>query len=172
MTELLGSENGLEDRYKSITRSGTLPEQILREEIRSIREMYFRMIQWGVTVLTAGLTIVFYGRRAFRDDFVDAGALKVGQQLPFKYYIVGTIFLAMIAFIFSVLTITAIKRLASYRRQLNQLSAPTIVEPPASRFTRWLFPVLFFLFPAFDLAVRIYFFEIGLPSQLVPLAHP
>jgi hypothetical protein len=139
------------------------PEQILREEVRSIRDLTFRMIQWGVAVLTATLTILFYGRRAFRDDFVASHVLKEGQQLPLEYYLIGTVFLAMIAGIFSFLTYLAQSRTAFYRRQIPAISTSGIVDPnPQPRARLWL-ALLYFLFPAFDLLVRFYVFELAKP---------
>lgn len=145
------------------------PEQILREEIRSVRDLTFKMIQWGVAVLTACLTILFYGRRAFRDDFVAAGVLKEGQQLALEYYWIGTAFLMMVAVIFSFLTYLAQSRTAFYRRQLPIISTSGIDEPSSHPKARYALVLLYFLFPLFDIGVRFWIFELGAPA---PTAVP
>jgi hypothetical protein len=142
------------------------PEQILREEIRSLRDLTFKMIQWGVAILTACLTILFYGRRAFRDDFIAAGILQQGQQLPLEYYWIGTAFLFMVAVIFSFVTYLAQSRTAFYRRQLPKIVTSGIKEPSPQPKARYGLMFLYFLYPLFDVVVRLWIFELGLPPSI------
>lgn len=140
-------------------------EVVLREEIRSLREMWTRVLQWGITVMTGAGSIVFYARRAIKEDLVLAGVLKVAQPLPMPVHLVGTAFLFMLALIFSLITITISWRFLRYFNQLliNSTAADASgVHDDAPRISFvWFAPGLFFLFPLFDLFLRMYYLKIG-----------
>jgi hypothetical protein len=159
-----GAEEAKSGRGSSVVPATAFtPEQILREEIRSTRDLTFKMVQWGVTVLVASLTALFYGRRAFRDDFVALKRLNAGEQLPLKHYLIGTVLLLIIASVFSFLTHLAQRRTQKFRRQLDALSVSGIVEPSNKPFARWALMLLYLIFPLFDAAVRFILFELDTP---------
>lgn len=93
-------------------------EKLLREEIRSIRELWMRILQWGITVITGPSTI--YARRSVKDDLVASAVLKIGEPLPLKVYLIGTAFLFLLAYIFYKLADTAANRYRVYVGQLVQ----------------------------------------------------
>jgi hypothetical protein len=133
-------------------------EVLLREEIRGIRELWMRILQWGITVITGSSTIVFYARRSIKEDLVKAEHLPIGDPLPLKIYFIGTAFLALLAYIFYKLSDTAGQRYRVYVGQLPQMNASGIVEPTPTGRSVWL-SWIFFVFPAFDLLLRLYNFE-------------
>ena len=136
-------------------------ESILREEVRSIRELWMRMLQWGVTVMIAAGSVIFYARRAIKEDFVAAGTLKHGAPLPLNVYLIGTAFLILLALVFTVLSGLASRRYRSYFDQLVRHSTSGVDDIIATGHSRWIMPFIFWLFPVFDVLLRIYNFEIG-----------
>jgi hypothetical protein len=162
---MLGGELGAppqttDDQRRRTRAAGSSAELILREEIRSIRELWMRILQWGITVITGAGTVVFYARRAIRQDMVDSHVLKLGEPLPFKVYIIGTVFLLLLAFIFTELSKLASSRYRSYVGQLPQINKSGIYDLPGTGKSVWILPWLFYIFPAFDLLLRIYNFEV------------
>jgi hypothetical protein len=133
-------------------------ESTLREEIRSIRELWMRILQWGITVITGASTITFYARRSIKEDLVASKILNLGDPLPLKTYFIGTVFLLLLAYIFFKLSDTAGHRYRTYVGQLPQLNSTGIVEPTAAGRSVWL-SWIFFVFPMFDILLRIYNYE-------------
>ncbi|MHB8270305.1 hypothetical protein [Bradyrhizobium sp.] len=146
-------------------RSGTKKppdiEAILREEIRALRELWMRILQWGVTVMIAAGSIIFYARRAIKEDFTVAGKLKLGEPLPLTHHLIGTVFLILLAYVFSVLSGLASRRYRSYFDQLIRKSTSGVDDIIASGHSRWIIPWIFWLFPLFDILLRVYYFELG-----------
>jgi hypothetical protein len=96
-------------------------EKLLREEVRSIRELWMRILQWGITVLTGASTIIFYARRSVKEDLVASAILKIGEPLPMKVYLIGTVFLLLLAYIFFKLADTAANRYRTYVRSTRPI---------------------------------------------------
>ena len=113
-------------------------EKLLREEIRSIRELWMRILQWGISVITGASTIIFYARRSVKDDLVASAVLKIGEPLPLKVYLIGTAFLFLLAYIFYKLADTAANRYRVYVGQLVQFKTSGIVEPTPTGRSVWL----------------------------------
>lgn len=78
-------------------------------------------MQWGITVLTAAGLNLYYIRRDAQAHLAAQQVLKANEQLPFLRWVVGTLFLVIIASLFA----SAMKRVAAhhveYRRQLLEL---------------------------------------------------
>jgi hypothetical protein len=121
-----------------------------------------RILQWGITVITGASSIIFYARRSIKDDLVASTALKAGEPLPLKIYLIGTVFLFLLAFVFTVMSGLASRRYRAYVGQLPQFNRSNIAEPTPSGHSLWILPWLFYLFPLFDVLLRIYNYEIGL----------
>lgn len=158
---------GAEDSSSPKGRGGSqlsvfTPEQMLREEIRALRELTFKIIQWGVTVMVATLTALFYARRAFRDDLVALGRLEQGEQLPLSVYCIGTAFLICVALVFSFLTFIAQKRTAHFRSQLRTVGLSGITEPTMRPVARYVMTALYLMFPVLDMAARLALFELSI----------
>jgi len=132
-----------------------LREEWLREEIRAVRTLAFTLIQWGVTVLTAVETSLYYLRRDVTEHLVASHRILPGELIPWPRWLLGTLFLLFLAYIFSNLLNYLNKKLVSYREQL--IAGPSysgIVEVQPAK-TKWsLAPhLLFYAFPLIDLAL-------------------
>lgn len=136
-------------------------EAILREEIRALRELWMRILQWGVTVLIAAGSVVFYARRAIKEDLTAVNKLNAGEPLPLKLYLIGTAFLILLAYVFSVLSGLVSRRYRSYFDQLIRKATSGVDDISASGHSRWIIPWMFWLFPLFDILLRVYYFEMG-----------
>jgi hypothetical protein len=123
-----------------------------------------RILQWGVTVMIAAGSIIFYARRAIKDDLVSLNVLKAGEPIPLSVFSIGTAFLILLAIVFSVLSGLASRRYRSYFDQLVRVAnrGSGINDVVATGFSRWILPYIFWLFPIFDLLLRTYYFEIRL----------
>jgi hypothetical protein len=128
---------------KQGTRKPADVEAILREEVRALRELWMRILQWGVTVMIAAGSIIFYARRAIKEDFVAAGKLNPGEPLPPKFYLIGTVFLILLAYVFSVLSGLASRRYRSYFDQLIRKATSGVDDIAASGHSRWIIPWIF-----------------------------
>jgi hypothetical protein len=53
-------------------------EAILREEVRSIRQVWLYILQWGITVMIAAGSVIFYARQAIKADLIAGNALSAG----------------------------------------------------------------------------------------------
>jgi hypothetical protein len=145
-TVALGTE---EEGAKGTKATGVLPEHILREEIRALRDLNFKLIQWSIAVLTAVIWILFYSRRAFRDDLVAAKLMTPGQQLPAEFGHAGTFFLLALASIFALATYSAQRRNENFRDQLKAIEAAPVKER-IKPLSRWPMILMYFFFPLFD----------------------
>ncbi len=76
-------------------------EKILWDEIRNIREIALKLLQWGVTVLTALQTAIFFFRKDIYQRMIDSQEIIQGHYIPWNRYIIGTVYLFFVATIFS-----------------------------------------------------------------------
>lgn len=143
------------------------PEKIIREEMRSWREIAFRLCQWGVGVLASLQTAIFLIRKEIYAYLIAHGKLdpEQYQYLPWDRYLIGTGGLVMVAFIFTLMSIMVGRRYQFHVRLLETHSESGLPNYRASVFGRVLVCLLYFLFPALDVAIRVYVrlhFELGM----------
>lgn len=138
-------------------------DQILREEIRHVRDLILRLIQWGVTVLIAIMTATYYIRKDILYRLMETEKLpKNTVFLPWGIYGIGTIFLTIVAIIFSLITFVSINRFNNYKNQLLNMKNLDIIEKPSSTIAIIFIIFLYFLFPIIDICVRFYFTDVSL----------
>jgi hypothetical protein len=62
-------------------------EEILREEIRALREIILKLYQWGVAFIATLQTAIFFIRREVLNGLIDSGRLPKGSLLPaWRYF--------------------------------------------------------------------------------------
>jgi hypothetical protein len=123
--------------------------------------VWLHILQWGIAVMIAAGSIIFYARQAIKADLMTANVLKAGQPLPVHIYLVGTAFLCLLAFIFTVLSGLASRRYRSYFDQLIRSTQSGVDDITATGYSRWIMPSIFWAFPGFDFLLRIYNYEIA-----------
>ena len=93
-------------------------EKILWEELRNIREIALKMLQWGVTVMATLQTAIFFFRKDLYERMIAAGKLTNGEYIPWDRYLIGTFYLFVVASIFGYLLIMVGNRYRKIRAQL------------------------------------------------------
>jgi hypothetical protein len=137
------------------TASRKSKEELLSEEVRTATTSLHTVLQWGLTVMVSFQTALFFVRREILTSDIEAGRLPKGSQLPMGRWILGTLFLLVLATIFSRLSARAAAQYRHYKEQLIASRESGITDLPIRHTSRWTYP-LFFLFPAIDLVFRIY----------------
>jgi hypothetical protein len=144
-------------------------EEILREEIRALREVILKLYQWGVAFIATLQTAIFFIRREVLTGLIESGSLPKGALLPLWRYFFGTAVVFLIAIFFTMLSISVGNRLRWYQKQLSELRdcAQTtgkiisgVQEPPQNKaryLLRWIVIALYFLFPCLDILGRFLF---------------
>jgi len=135
-------------------------EEILWEELRSIRDLLFRILQWGVTVLASLQTALFFLRKEIKDSMVGSNQLKMGEPLPLERYLVGTIILCVV----SVICCYLVYRVSCYyrnaRKQLIKENTESfyyeIKQVSINNKTRYAIFFVFLAFPILDIGLRIW----------------
>ena len=134
-------------------------EEVIREELRALREIILKLLQWGVTLLASLQAAFFFLRREYLAYQIDNGMLQKGQPLPLKGYLGGTVFLFCIAIICTLITSYAGKQFRGYRMLLEEHRTSKINDPASSPRTRKTMRVvvycMFFFFPIVDLIFRL-----------------
>ena len=131
-------------------------EELLRTEIRHSADVILKLVQWGVTLQVAVATIIFYGRREIKADLATLH-IPTGALLPWEIHLIGTLFLVMLASMFTVLLLLTQRRRVFYRTKLYELDDKLIKEGRPTTYTNWIYPPMFWSFPAVDLIIRVYF---------------
>jgi hypothetical protein len=132
-------------------------EKWLREEIRATRSSFTGLLQWGVTILAALETNLYYVRRDVAKHLQEAQLVSPDQMFPFFKWVVGTFFIFSIAVIFSILIYYVIRRHIGYRSQLLAMDSYSgIVEPKTGGKINFIPFGLLFFFPVFDLVLWTY----------------
>jgi hypothetical protein len=140
-----------EDPERAIRR-----EELLRLEIRHCADVMLRLVQWGVTLQIAVATITFYARREIKADLATLHHSQT-SLLPWDIHIIGTLFLAMLAAMFTLILWLAQKRRMMYRWRLYDLSDKLIDESRPTKHGNWIYPVMFWSFPLVDILIRAYY---------------
>lgn len=131
-------------------------EEILREEIRSIRGHYLRILQWSIGLLITATTTLYYIRHLMLDSMIKRGAIHSAvPTLPIFLHLVGTIYLFIIATLFFFLSYSLAIKYRRYQNQLIDCCKSGIRESPISN-AWWLTALFYYTFPIFDLLTRVY----------------
>jgi hypothetical protein len=134
-------------------------EETLREEIRALRELHFKVMQWGVSLLATLETALFFVRREMRDSLIELHRLAPGDQLPSLVYYIGSVALVLVACIFIYFSLAISRRTKGYTEQLKPPVIQTgIVELPL-RSKLWTVSIILFtylLIPLFDVLKKSY----------------
>ncbi len=129
-----------------------MKEQWLREELRSTRSLMNSTIHWGVAVLTAASLNLFYLRRDVR------GQLNI-DYVPFKHWIIGTIFLFVLSCVFYSVLRRHRERFRHHRTRLSEMhggySGISEDLPGGIALLQLIPEVLFLTFPLLDLALWV-----------------
>lgn len=134
---------------------GKSKEEMLRDEVRFYADLMQKYMQWGLTVMVTLQTAIFFVRRDLVQTYVDAQILQKGQELPYYRYGVGTIFLCLTAFVLQKFTARIIVQYRFYKKQLVESAESGIKDNATTGVSSWG-NYLFFAFPLYDLAVRIW----------------
>ncbi|MCF7966675.1 MAG: hypothetical protein K9L79_14225 [Methylobacter tundripaludum] len=136
-------------------------EDWLRQEIRASRTLATSLLQWGITVLAAVELNLYYVRRDVMKHLLDAGKLKVDELLPFPRWLIGTLLLSLLAYIFSQYMKRTVLHHVAYRTQLVSM-APSYsgIEETVSTggSINKIHYYLYFAFPLFDIGVWLLFY--------------
>jgi len=132
-------------------------EELLSEEVRAAEDVAARMMQWGVTLMISLQTALFFIREDVLKQYVDAGKVPMGSELPLPRYFMGTAFLLIVAIVLSRLTARSIKQYRNYKEQLIKCRPSGVIDLPIKHTGRWSY-LLYFVFPAVDLLSRAYIF--------------
>jgi hypothetical protein len=101
-------------------------------------------------------TALVFIRRDLLSTFVAGGLLKVGEELPYHRYLVGTVFLGVAATILWALTNRSAKQYRHYKKQLLACEEKSgIVDQPPTGISKWI-GVFYFAFPVLDIAFRFW----------------
>jgi hypothetical protein len=137
-------------------------ERLLWAELRDIRGASFKMLQWGVTVLAALQTAIFFLRKDVYEGMLARKELQPSGQLPLSRYLAGTVLLLIVAGICSYLVVLTGVRYRKIRQQLIESNIYGIDHGKTSKSASILVLLVFFAFPILDIAIRIYFhFDVG-----------
>jgi hypothetical protein len=140
-------------------------EEVIREELRAIVGNFMDAWRAGVALLSSMSLAIFYIRRQVYEQMLETGELNRGQYLPWDRYILGTLFLLVVASMFYGICRILGNRYRWYADLLNKECDNPIALPPVSPagLGRKLFFGVFFIFPLFDFALRVWIrLEIGL----------
>src|ERR1035437_9212384 len=117
---------------------GKPKEELLREEVRFWMDSMQKMMQWGVTLLIGLQTALFFLRRELSDRYIAAGELKVGQQLPYGRYLIGTGFLTLAAAIVWAVNRRSVQQYRNYKSQLLTNNESRINDEAPGGVAHWL----------------------------------
>jgi hypothetical protein len=134
----------------------TSNEVVLREEIRAIGQNYMQLWRSGITVLPSLLVAISFVRKEFTELMIASGTLVQGQPLPLHRYVLGTLFLFVVAYSFKTLTDDLGRRWIWHIDRLqkdcdNALGVPSLSP---GRFVGYYYSNIFLVFPWFDLFIR------------------
>jgi len=131
-------------------------EEILWEELRNVRDLMFRILQWGVTVLASLQMAILFLRKEIKESMVGSGSLKAYDSLPIERYFIGTVFLLVVSLICCYLVARAANRYRSIKEQLMETNVYGIKHGEVRKGTRFAVYFVFLAFPLLDIAVRLW----------------
>jgi len=131
-------------------------QKVLWEEFRNSRDMALKIMQWGVTVLVTLQTAIAFFRKDLFERMFASGELLKGQYIPWNRYLLGTIFLFIVASIFTYILFMVGNRYKKTRAQLIKNNIYDIEFGEVGRSARYVILLLFYIFPIVDLLLRLY----------------
>jgi len=129
-------------------------EEILREEIRALRDVGLRLCEWGITLLATLETALWFVRQEVRTTMIASGMLDKASPLPWGLYLLGTLFLFLVSGIFIVFMMGVSVTARGYRRQLVERIESGIKELPLHKTSRRGLIFMFLIIPVVDLCFR------------------
>jgi len=133
-----------------------LKEEMLREEIRSIRGHYISTIQWAFGLLITSSTTLFIMRYLTLNTLKQQHSIPGDFDiLPWPYYLTGTFSMTLLATIFYWLTHNLAIKYESYHNQLLKCCPSGVAEANLPTLW-WKFPIYYYIFPIIDLLNRHY----------------
>lgn len=130
-------------------------EELLREETHFFADLNQKYNQWALTVMVSLQTAIFFVRRELVQTYVDAGLLKKGNELFYRRYLIGTVFLLVAAYVFHRFSRRAAEQYRYYKSQLAASNESGIKDMPVTGMAGWT-SYLYFAFPVFDLLSRLW----------------
>jgi len=124
-------------------------ERILWDEVRNIREITLKLLQWSVTALASLEIALFYVRKDVHERMVAAG-YPPSEPLPWDKRLRGTIFLLVVALFFTLMIYLAGRRRKMMGEQLGALNAYQIDYGKPTRWGRPLMLAVPLIFPIMD----------------------
>jgi hypothetical protein len=134
---------------------GKSKEELLSEEVRTAADLTVKVQQWGVTLMVTLQTSPFFVRRDIVQGLVVSKKLKEGAELPWHRYLIGTVFLVIVAYILSRFNQRMAAQYRHYKQQLIEARDSGITDLPIVRTSR-LVTWLYFIFPMIDVVFRAY----------------
>jgi hypothetical protein len=132
-------------------------EKILWEEVRGIREITLKLLQWSVTALASLETALFFLRKDIYERMIAAKQLGAGEYVPWDKHLRGTMFLLVVALIFSAMIFLAVGRQRKMRAQLVELNLYQIDYGQPRWWGRPLMLLVPLAFPIMDVVLHISF---------------
>lgn len=129
-------------------------EELLSDEVRAFSDAVMKWSQWGVTLMVSLMTALFFIRREILVGYIEAGKLPKGSELPADRYLIGTVFLLIMAGILTKLSARNLEQYRHYKGQLASSRESGITDLPIKYAGRWMYG-LFFLFPAIDFGLKV-----------------
>jgi hypothetical protein len=139
----------------ALARTKKSKEELLAEELRAVTDFATRHFQWGVTLLISVQAALFFVRRDVLNGLIDGGNLPKGSELPIPRYIIGTLFLLVVATILTMVGARYAKQYRHYRTQLAESRQSGITDLPIRHTARWMY-ALYYIFPLIDVLYRLY----------------
>jgi hypothetical protein len=137
-------------------------EMLLWQELRDLRNLTLRLLQWSVTVMAALQTTIFFFRKDLYGRLLAAGTVGPGQSIPLSRYLLGTIYLTIVASVFAAIMLMAGNRYRKIRTQLVNINIYQIEYGDVRRSARPIMLLILYAFPLLDLFIRFYFrIELG-----------
>jgi hypothetical protein len=131
-------------------------EDMIRAELRSLRDLQFRTLEWGITVMVSLSTAIWHFRAQTLTSLIQTGQLPAHASLPWDRYLVGTSSLLSVALIFTVIGRSIRLTAQHYRSQLAEGCDSGIRDLRLRRAPLNLFTLVAFFFPLADVLSRIY----------------
>jgi hypothetical protein len=122
--------------------------EIIREELVAISDERIKLFSCSMTLLAALEMALHYIRRDLREQ------LGV-QTLPLPRFLVGTFILCAVAIAFSSLMLGIGRRTTFLRDQYEERCPNALELPPRNQKAKWLVLLCFFMFPLFDIGIRL-----------------
>jgi hypothetical protein len=132
-------------------------EETIREELRALTSKMIDVYKWGVGVLAGMQTAFFFLRKDIYDRMLLSGELQKNQYLPWNRYLIGTVVLIIMAFIFTGFSAFLRQRFYFYAKLLSDKNRcpDALPLPPTPHWITFILVSLYFIFPIIDIAIRM-----------------